>query len=289
MQWLRSLFGFTRSQTNGFAVLLILLLLVIFSEPLYRNFLLPPDQPPEIIVPETQARVAPLPDSLHGSPKKISAIKPHNLNPNYAAYDDWLSLGVPHKIAARILAYRKKGGKFLYKSDLLRIYGFDSALYNRVAVHLDLPDKPKHLSSVIATGKEPKVKLDLNFADSVQLVMVYGIGPVLARRIVKYREALGGFVAWQQLYSVYGLDTPTIATLQNRFYIDGNFAPRKININHATEQELAAHPLISRFMARAIVNYRWQHGHYSTVDDIRKIIAIAEKDFESVKPYLSVE
>lgn len=288
MQWLRNLFGFTRAQTNGFAVLLPLLLLIIFSEPLYRNFFLSPDQPPEIIFPSGNPAV-PLPDLDGIAHTADAASSIAKVNPNDASFNEWVSLHVPQEVAARILAYRKKGGKFLYKTDLLKIYGLDTALYERLAIHLNLPDQPENFSVAAAPARLPAAPFDLNFADSAQLVSVYGIGPVLARRIMNYRHALGGFVAWHQLYRVYGLDTAVIIAMQKRFIIKEDFIPRKININTATEQELAAHPLISVFMARAIFRYRLQHGNFSRVEDVLKIIPINVQDFESVKPYLTVE
>ena len=36
--WIRSFFGFSRSQTNGFLVLIPLMIVVVFSEPMYRNW-----------------------------------------------------------------------------------------------------------------------------------------------------------------------------------------------------------------------------------------------------------
>ncbi len=289
MKWLRDFLGFTRAQTNGFIILMPLLLLVIFSEPLYRNFFLPPEQPPGIILPHSPTVVLSVQDSTYHTIHPSMPATTGKVDPNEATLTDWLNLHVSHEVAARILAYRKKGGKFFYKSDLLKIYGFDSALYKRVAASIDLPDKPKSFSVAAEPGKLAVTPMDLNLADSAQLVRVFGIGPVLARRIVKYRDALGGFVAWHQLYRVYGLDTAAVTEMQKSFFIDEKFIPRKININSASEQELAAHPAISRFMARAIVSYRLQHGNFNVIEDIRNIVTIKEQDFEAVKPYLTVE
>lgn len=287
MEWLRSLFGFTRAQVNGFVVLLPLLLLIIFSEPLYRNFFMPPPQPPATVFPYNPVVSLSVQDSLPSIIPPSESANLAQINPNDATFKDWLSLGVSQEVAARILAYRKKGGKFFYKTDLLKIYGFDSAVYRRVAAHLKLPERSE--KSDLASGKASGVKSDLNLADSLQLIRVYGVGAVLARRIIRYRDALGGFVAWHQLYSVYGLDTAAVENIQRRFFIAENFTPRKVNINVASEQELAAHPLISHSLADAIIRYRMQHGNYKHVEDIRKIVTVKEQDFESVKPYLTVD
>src|SRR5690606_40943919 len=49
--------------------------------------------------------------------------------------------------------------------------------------------------------------LDINRCTAGELVALPGIGPVLAERIIKYRNLLGGFVDKWQLVEVYGLDS----------------------------------------------------------------------------------
>jgi competence protein ComEA len=44
--------------------------------------------------------------------------------------------------------------------------------------------------------------VELNSADSTDLVELYGIGPVFANRILKYRDLLGGFYSVNQLLEV---------------------------------------------------------------------------------------
>ena len=48
---------------------------------------------------------------------------------------------------------------------------------------------------------------DLNEVDSVWLTSIHGIGPVLSKRLVKYRKLLGGFNSIDQLKEVYGLSS----------------------------------------------------------------------------------
>ena len=48
--------------------------------------------------------------------------------------------------------------------------------------------------------------IELNSADSARLTELKCIGASLARRIVNYRNRLGGFINKDQLKEVYGMD-----------------------------------------------------------------------------------
>ena len=64
------------------------------------------------------------------------------------------------------------------------------------------------------------IPIDLNMADSSDLIKLKGIGPVLARRILNFREALGGFYKVGQLQDVYQLPDSVFQSLSNRFVLE---------------------------------------------------------------------
>ena len=53
--------------------------------------------------------------------------------------------------------------------------------------------------------KLPPVVVEINTADSAELMRLNGIGASFSRRIVKYRNLLGGFISKEQLLEVYGM------------------------------------------------------------------------------------
>jgi competence ComEA-like helix-hairpin-helix protein len=166
----------------------------------------------------------------------------------------------------------------------------DSTLYKRVYSFIDLPEKIEKESVVKKFEKKENsvpIKFDLNTADTSQLIKVYGIGSKLSQRIVTYRNKLGGFVSPEQLKEVYGLDSTVVNELLKKSYIEENFQPRLININTATEKELGDHPYIKYKLAKAITAYRFQHGAYRTIDDLKKVALIDDFKFQKIKPYLS--
>src|SRR3569833_3197280 len=58
------------------------------------------------------------------------------------------------------------------------------------------------------------VVIELNSADSAKLTELKGIGPSFARRIINYRNRLGGFINKEQLKEVYGMDDDRYAEMQ---------------------------------------------------------------------------
>ena len=218
-----------------------------------------------------------------------------NFDPNNIQANDLLRLGFTRNLATRITRYREKGGKFRTKSDLLKIYGVDSTFYLQIYPFISLPER-ETISEKAPKKNEPKKvlivkkvseKFDLNSADTSQLKKIYGIGDKLSLRILKYREALGGFVDMNQLKEVYGLDSLVINRLSESSTIQNEFQPKKININAASEKHLSSHPYLNK-VAKAIVSYRFQHGNFRTVEDIRNVGSIDEKSIQRVIPYLKV-
>jgi len=97
--------------------------------------------------------------------------------------------------------------------------------------------------------------LDINRADSAQLIPLPGIGPVFAGRIIKYRNLLGGFVHVDQLGEVYGMPSGTLEQIRLMIVIDSS-AIRKIRIDSASFRELLRHPYLEYEDAKALVEYR---------------------------------
>ena len=87
---------------------------------------------------------------------------------------------------------------------------------------------------------------------------VYGIGPVLAGRILSSRQELNGFLVKGQLQDIWGIDSPTFTNLWESFSLD-SVPNHSIDLNTATISELAENPYISPSLASRIVAYRTFH------------------------------
>ncbi|HMJ71440.1 MAG TPA: helix-hairpin-helix domain-containing protein [Cyclobacteriaceae bacterium] len=284
--WIRLLLGFSQTETNAFIILLPLMFIVIISEPVYRTYFMY-NKPGDI---QDTKRL----DSLIATwdwpdGKKRDSVVLFAFDPNTATKEELTQLGIPSRTASGIINYRNKGGRFKAKSDLKKMYGLDTNVYASLVPHIRLPERSNTIHRSSKPAKKQVEKFDLNLADTTQLKSIYGIGPVIARRITSYKSSLGGFIMLDQLYEVWGLDSATVRRLSEKTVIAPGFMPNKLPINHCGEQELARHPYIRTKLARAIVNYRFQHGNFAAVDDLTKIAGVDEKAFHRIKPYITIE
>ena len=129
------------------------------------------------------------------------------------------------------------------------------------------------------------LSFELNSADSLDLVQLYNIGPVVARRILKYRSLLGGYVRREQLREVYGIDSARYNDIAPHLTVDpSRITP--IDINTADIDRLKRHPYLDYYQAKAIIRLREERGAYAGVRDILNIPIIDSETFTRIEPYL---
>lgn len=291
-KWIRNLFGFSGKEINGFLILLPSMLILIASEPVYRMW----------VVSRTDdfSKEKKYLDSLEQFwttiPTRDSLVETtlFAFDPNKVSKNDMVKLGFSESLSIRIANYRQKGGQFRLRRDLLKIYGMDSSFYQRLYPYILLPEskeivrETQHQKSTTQSQKNRLASFDLNQADTTALKSVYGIGSKLANRIIRFRERLGGFVKHEQVKEVYGLDSTVTAELLKISFIAEDFTPRKIDLNTADETEFSAHPYIKKSVAKAIVAYRFQHGKFSDIEQLKKLTLISAEEIEKIRPYLKI-
>lgn len=137
------------------------------------------------------------------------------------------------------------------------------------------------------TGNIHELQIELNSADTTELKKLKGIGSSFAKRIVKYREILGGYAAKEQLLEVYGFDKEKYKLVSPHVFVDTNLV-KKININTSSIEEMKTHPYIRWKLASTIFYYRKNHGNYPTVESIKRTDVVSDSLFLKIAPYLAL-
>ena len=137
------------------------------------------------------------------------------------------------------------------------------------------------------TPKQNGIIFDINYADTLDLQMLRGIGPTFARRICKYRDKLGGFVRLNQLKEVYGMTDTLYNSIIKQLKITA-FEPKKININSVNIKELTKHPYIDYYLAKRIIEFHNSYGEFKNVYDLKKVYLMDETTFKRIKPYVGL-
>ena len=127
--------------------------------------------------------------------------------------------------------------------------------------------------------------VEINKADSTALMELPGIGTKLAARILKFRNGLGGFYSVNQVREVYGIPEELFNRIEPLLICD-SVSIQKININTAMADVLSRHPYISYSASRLLVQYRQQHGPFSSVDDLLRITTFTPEMVNRLRPYL---
>jgi len=205
-----------------------------------------------------------------------------SFDPNTLSVDSLVLLGIPQKIAQRLVNYRSKGGKFRVKSDVKKIYGLNDDLYDRIEAYINLPDS-------ISTQRVSILKIDINTATNVDLRQIDGVSPVMASRIVKYRSLLGGFIAKEQLAEVYQLEGMALKNVEHQIYIASSFQPEKIRINSASQEEIIQHPYITRQLAENIIRFRDINGAIESEKLLANFKSVDKGNFQKLILYLDFQ
>jgi competence protein ComEA len=227
----------------------------------------------------------------------VKKADPFYFDPNTISGEGWKKLGLRDKTISTILNYRSKGGKFSSPGDLKKIWGIfpDEAdrlipfvqIAKSIEANAAINGNYREYPQSTATPIRPVKMVQINEADSTELIGLPGIGPKLSQRIINFRSKLGGFYAIEQVSEIYGLTDSVFQKIRPKLLISGPV--KKININTALFEDLHKHPYIKFDLAKAFLLYRQQHGNFSKVEDIKKIMLVDEDLFRKLSPYISIQ
>ncbi len=218
-------------------------------------------------------------------------------NPNFITDYKAYVLGLSAKELQRLRNFRADGKYINTAKEFQEVTGISDSLLTVLDPYFKFPrqkfiNAPSlRLAKTADRGKhnQPKtviIKIDLNEATAEQLRQVNGIGPKLSERIVKFRNRLGAFMIKEQLYDVYGLEKHVAKKAFERFEIHEKPNIKKLNLNTATKEELAAFTYFNWEMANRIVAFRTEAGAIRSFDELPDITGFSIDKIDRIKLYL---
>jgi len=265
-RFLKDYFAFTRSELRIILILSILLLVVLLFRLFTSSNSTPQYKPSADELRLVEEFIESLEFENDESAQK-EKMKPGPLtrefytqlkvfDPNKVLINELKEMGFPENVISNISKYRKSGGYFIKPEEFKKIYGITDYAYKTIAPYLSINDserKGKILHKINTLMSKDEKILNLNRADSSDLVALNGIGPGFALRIIKYRERLGGFIVSEQLLEVFGMDSTRFALFKEEIYAD-TADIRKIDLNNVSFSELSKHPYIDSKLQLRLLN-----------------------------------
>ena len=237
-------------------------------------------------------------------------------DPNTADSTTLLRLGLSRWQVRGIYRYRAKGGVYHRPTDFARLYGLTVRQYRELEPYIRIGADYRLAAEVYGTrpyagtadarmadakagGAGPGVpssvrdtlkypvklkagqRIALNTSDTTLLKKVPGIGSYYARRVVMYRQRLGGFHDVSQLLEIEGFPASALPY----FSLEAG-GITKLNVNKLTLAQLRQHPYLSYYQARDIIDYRRLRGPITHLSQLRLLKDFSEDDLRRLEPYV---
>lgn len=234
-------------------------------------------------------------DSLKAISTKANNTKIYPFNPNYITDFKGYQLGMSTIEIDRLLVYRAEG-KFVNSSEeFQKVTKIHDSLLHKISPYFKFPNWVKNTKiSSVATPKSnaKQINIDIkniNQASETDLIKINGIGEVLSKRIVQYRDKLGGFSFDSQLYEVWNLDKNTADKVLEQFKVLEKPSIKKLNINTASFKEVLSIVYIDYELCKKIFEYKKEIAEYQSLEELKKINGFPLDKYELIILYLEVK
>ncbi|NDW18321.1 hypothetical protein D0T53_07140 [Dysgonomonas sp. 216] len=129
--------------------------------------------------------------------------------------------------------------------------------------------------------------IDINNCNAISIKQIPGIGNEYAKRIITYRNKLGGFVYKEQLMEVKGISRKRYDNISQ--YVIIKKGHKAIDINNVTEANSVSHPYLKQAHIAAIIKHIENNGRLSSTKELSKIPGFTSEEINKLSPYLSFE
>lgn len=196
-------------------------------------------------------------------------------NPNYISDQRGYFLGLSPAEIDRLHRFRSQGKWINTVREFQKVTQVDSQWLATYSAYFNFPSSQKVDPYEIKKVALPRI--DLNKATAQELQQISGIGEVLSKRILRYRNHLQGFSETNQLSEVYGLSPEVVDRVTARCSLITPPFFAKISLQKASLDALAKIPYLTYQEARAVIRLRTELGEIN-LSNLHSI-----KGFDSLK------
>ncbi|MBO7138594.1 MAG: helix-hairpin-helix domain-containing protein [Bacteroidaceae bacterium] len=235
-------------------------------------------------------------------------------DPNTADSTTLLRLGLAPWQVRSIYRYRAKHGRYHTAEDFKRLPGMTVEMWQRLGPQVRIAkefqyvepskykpsqtsadgsaqkeeQKEQRIAAIVSRDSFPRQEklkvgqtIDINTADTTQLKMIPGIASKRAAKIVAYRNKLGGFVSAEQAMEAVEMPDSVL-----KYMTLSSLPVQKINVNKLSVQRLMNHPYLNFYQAKAINEYRRNHGELHSIEELSRLESFKPTDIDRLRPYV---
>lgn len=288
-------FKFNKQERSGIFFLLFIIVFLQVGYYIYGFFNLEKTAEELSIDRETQTQI----ELLKQNASRKDTLRLYPFNPNFISDYKGYTLGMSVDEIDRLQAFRGQNKYVNSAQEFQKVTLVSDSLLQTISPYFKFPawtsarnETSSTSSNLINPDDQPTERLaaikDLNAASEEDLMAIYGIGKVLAERIIKFRDRLGGFLVASQLYDVYGLEADVAERILQKFEVLAVPQINKININTASVAEMVKLVYLRYAVAQEIVAYREKNGGIGSFDELKQIEGFPSDKIDRITLYLSL-
>ena len=207
-------------------------------------------------------------------------------DPNTFSKDELIAVGLTERAAQNIVNFRGKSRKYHKREDLLQLYAISESYYDHIApyIQISLQEKTNQYGDSKKADNKVVQTLDLNEVTMEALIEIRGIGAATAKKLINYRDKLGGFSSINQVEEIYGLWDNAKPIIYENLIVN----PEKIqkrNLRNMEVAELAQHPYLTWNEAKAIISFLKQHPEIRKIEALNQIHILDSEKINKILPY----
>tara|TARA_B110000495_G_C23029937_1_gene613073 strand:- start:1431 stop:2561 length:1131 start_codon:yes stop_codon:yes gene_type:complete len=228
-----------------------------------------------------------------------SEIQYFKFNPNSVSYDEMKVLGFDSKTARILIKFRDKGAKFYSKKDLLKIYGFEKDLYQKLENYIVFPDKKAYANEKVVFEY---FNFDPNTVSYAELLKL-GLTSKTASILIKFRGDKTVFYNKEDLLKVYGFTAEKYSLLVNYIVFPEMKAFQKdtvtnkeniyeelvVEINSADAETFQKLKGIGPYFSKEIISYRNKLGGFYSLIQLKEVYGIKEELYLEIESKLEID